>query len=34
MSRIEAGKVDAQAYTFFRVAKTLGVPVKKLFDFE
>ena len=34
MSRIEAGKVDPQAYTLFRIAETIGVPVKKLLDFE
>jgi transcriptional regulator with XRE-family HTH domain len=34
MSRIEAGKVDAQAYTLYRIARTIGVPVKKLVDFD
>jgi DNA-binding XRE family transcriptional regulator len=34
MSRIEAGKVDAQIFTLARVAETLGIPLKKLIDFE
>ena len=34
MSRIEKGDVDPQAYTLKRIADTIGVPVKKLFDFE
>jgi transcriptional regulator with XRE-family HTH domain len=33
MSRIESGSVDVQAWTLFRVAETIGVPVKRLFDF-
>lgn len=32
--RIEGGLVDAQAWTLKRIAETIGVPVKKLFDFE
>lgn len=34
MSRIEQGKVDAQIFTLARVAEVLGVPLKKLVDFE
>jgi hypothetical protein len=34
MSRIEAGLVDPQAYTLVRIAKTIGVPLKRLFDFD
>lgn len=34
MSRIEAGKVDPQAWTLKRIADTIGVSVKKLLDFE
>jgi DNA-binding XRE family transcriptional regulator len=34
MSRIEAGLVDPQAYTLQRIAKTLRVPLKKIFEFE
>jgi DNA-binding XRE family transcriptional regulator len=34
MSRIEQGKVDAQIYTLIRVAETIGIPLKKLVDFE
>lgn len=32
--RIEGGHVDPQAWTLKRIADTIGVPVKKLFDFE
>lgn len=34
MSRIEHGSVDAQIWTLARVAETIGVPLKKLVDFE
>lgn len=34
MSRIEAGLVDPQAWTLGRIAETIGVPVKKLFEFD
>jgi transcriptional regulator with XRE-family HTH domain len=34
MSRIEAGKVDPQAFTLHRIAKTIGVPTSRLLDFE
>ncbi|MGE4130243.1 MAG: helix-turn-helix domain-containing protein [Bdellovibrionales bacterium] len=34
MSRIEHGQVDAQIWTLARVADTIGVPLKKLLDFE
>ena len=34
MSRIESGKVDPQAWTLERIAKTIGVPTKKLLDFD
>jgi transcriptional regulator with XRE-family HTH domain len=34
MTRIEKGQVDPQAYTLKRIADTIGVTVKKLFDFE
>ncbi|OFZ54735.1 MAG: hypothetical protein A2428_00925 [Bdellovibrionales bacterium RIFOXYC1_FULL_54_43] len=34
MSRIESGSVDVQAWTLFRVADTIGVPIKKLFEFD
>lgn len=34
MSRIEHGQVDAQIWTLARVAETIGVPLKKLVDFE
>lgn len=34
MYRIEGGLVDPQAWTLRRIAETIGVPVKKFFDFE
>ncbi len=34
MTRIEKGQVDPKAYTLKRIADTIGVPMKKLFDFE
>ena len=34
MSRIEHGQVDPQIWTLARVADTIGVPLKKLVDFE
>lgn len=34
MSRIESGSVDAQIWTLARVADTIGVPLKKLTDFD
>ena len=34
MSRIEHGQVDAQIFTLIRIAETIGVPLKKLVDFE
>jgi len=34
MTRIERGDVDPQAGTLKRIADTIGVPMKKLFDFE
>lgn len=34
MSRIEHGSVDAQIWTLARVAATIGVPLKKLVDFD
>jgi transcriptional regulator with XRE-family HTH domain len=34
MSRIEHGAVDVQIWTLKRVADTLGVPLKKLLDFD
>ncbi len=34
MTRIERGDVDPQAWTLKRIADTIGVPVKKLFDFD
>jgi transcriptional regulator with XRE-family HTH domain len=32
--RIEGGLVDPQASTLRRIADTIGVPMKKFFDFE
>lgn len=34
MSRIEQGQVDPKSYTLKRIADTIGVPTKKLLDFE
>ena len=34
MSRIEHGQVDAQIWTLARIADTIGVPLKKLVDFD
>ena len=34
LSKIENGKINPKAYTLFRIARTLGVPLKKLFDFD
>lgn len=34
MSRIEHGQVDPQIFTLARIADTIGVPLKKLVDFE
>ena len=34
MSRIEHGSVDVQIWTLKRVADTIGVPLKKLLDFD
>ncbi len=34
MSRIEHGQVDSQLWTLARVAETIGVPLKKLMDFD
>ncbi len=34
MSRIEHGKVDVQIWTLQRIADTIGVPLKKLTDFN
>ncbi len=34
MSRIEHGQVDAQIFTLARIAETIGVPLKKLVDFD
>lgn len=34
MTRIEKGEVDPQASTLKKIADTIGVPIKKLFDFE
>lgn len=32
--RIEGGLVDPQSWTLRRIAETIGVPVKRFFDFE
>lgn len=34
LSKIENGKINPKAYTLCRIARTIGVPLKKLFDFE
>ena len=34
MSKIEAGTVNPKATTLRAIARTIGVPVKKLFDFD
>lgn len=34
LSKIEAGKVDPQLTTLARIAETIGVPLKKILDFE
>lgn len=34
MSRIEHGHVDAQIWTLQRIADTIGVPLRRLVDFE
>jgi transcriptional regulator with XRE-family HTH domain len=34
MSRVERGEVDVQIFTLFRISKTIGVPLRKLTDFE
>ncbi len=34
MSRIESGKVNPTYLTLLKIANTLGVPVKKLVDFD
>ena len=34
MSRVEHGLVDAQIWTLRRIADTIGVPLKRLIDFE
>ncbi len=34
VSKIEAGKVDPQLTTLARIAETIGVPLKKILDFE
>lgn len=34
MSRIESGKVNPTYLTLLRIAETIGVPVKKLIDFN
>lgn len=31
--RIEGGLIDPQAWTLRRIAETIGVPLKRLFDF-
>jgi DNA-binding XRE family transcriptional regulator len=32
--RIEGGHIEPKAFTLKRIADTIGVPVKKFFDFE
>lgn len=34
LSKIENGKINPKSYTLYRIAKTIGVPLKKLFDFD
>lgn len=34
VSKIEAGKVDPKLTTLARIAETIGVPLKKILDFE
>lgn len=34
LSKIENGKINPKAYTLYRIARTIGVPLKKLFEFD
>lgn len=34
LSKIENGKISPKAYTLYRIARTIGVPLKKLFEFD
>lgn len=34
LNRLEKGRINPSAYYLAEIAKELGVPVKKLFDFE
>jgi len=34
MSKIEGGKVEPGAFTLRRIAETIGVPLRRLFDFD
>ena len=34
MSKIENGQVSPQIFTLYRIAKIIGVPLKKLIDFD
>lgn len=34
LSKIENGKISVKTFTLYRIARTIGVPLKRFFDFE